>query len=111
MCIVTEHIAVKRAFTDDDEGVHNKYRIFDLLNSKPNCPNVVQSFYRIPSANFLQYLSGRTLDKRLRQRQTRNPANEVVIKVGYKEPESVIWRWMAKLIDGIAWLESWICSW
>lgn len=59
---VTNGIAVKRAFVDDMEGIQNEYRIYDMLDSKPYCPHLVRSFYRISSANFLQYLSGGTLD-------------------------------------------------
>ena len=104
---ITDEIAVKRAFTDDNNGIHNEYHIYDLLDSLPHCPNLVRSFYRIPSANFLQYLSGGTIDQRLRQHQIRNPSNhQVVIEVKKTEPQSLIWRWMAELADAIAWLES-----
>ena len=103
---VTEHIAVKRAFVDDNKGVRNEYRIYDFFDSVPKCPNLVQSFYRIPSANFLQYLSGGTLDERLRRHQKRDPVTDLVSEVTYKEGEKLVWRWMAELIDAIAWLES-----
>lgn len=62
---LTDDIVVKRAFADDNEGIHNEYRIYDVLDSMPYCPNLVRSFYRIQSANFLQYLSGGTVDQRL----------------------------------------------
>lgn len=103
---VTNDIVVKRAFADDDEGIQNEYRIYDLLDKMPYCPNLVRSFYRVPSANFLQHLSGGTLDQRLRQHQVRDPANGRVIGVKNYEPQSLIWRWMAELTDAIAWLES-----
>ena len=103
---VTNDIAVKRAFADDNEGIHNEYRIYDILDSMPYCPNLVRSFHRIPSANFLQYFSGGTLDQRLRQHQMRDPASDRVIGVNYCEPQSLIWRWMTELADATAWLES-----
>ncbi|KAL9099377.1 MAG: hypothetical protein Q9163_005116 [Psora crenata] len=73
---VTNDIAVKRAFADDNKGIHNEYRIYDMLDRMPYCPNLVRSFYRIPSANFLQYLSGGTIDQRLRQHQMRDPSTD-----------------------------------
>ena len=103
---VTHDIAVKRAFADDDKGIQNEYRIYDLLDNMPCCPNLIRSFYRVPSANFLQYLSGGTLDQRLRQHQIRDPVNDRVIRVKDYEPQSLTWRWMAELTDAIAWLES-----
>jgi len=103
---VTDDIAVKRAFADDNEGIHNEYRIYDVLDSMPHCPNLVRSFYRIPSANFLQYLSGGTVDQRLRQHQMRDPSSDRVIGVTKSEPKSLIWRWMVELADAVAWLES-----
>ncbi len=103
---VTNDIAVKRAFADDDEGIQNEYCIYDMLDKMPCCPNLVQSFYRVPSANFLQYLSGGTLDQRLRQHQMRDHTNHRVTGVTCHEAQSLIWRWMAELAEAIAWLES-----
>ena len=78
---VTNDIAAKRAFADNNEGIQNEYRIYDVLDSLLYCPNLSRSFYRIPSANFLQYLSGGTVDQRLRQHQIRDPSNDRVIGV------------------------------
>ena len=103
---VTNDIAVKRAFDDNNEGIHNEYRIYDMLDRLPYCPNLVRSFYRIPSANFLQYLSGGTVDQRLRQHQIRDPSNDRVVGVNEFESQSLIWRWMAELTNAITWLEA-----
>jgi len=103
---VTNDIAIKRAFADDDSGIQNEYRVYDLLDRMPSCPNLVRSFYRIPSANFLQYFSGGTLDRRLRRHQIRDPINDRVTGIKNYEAQSLIWRWMAELTDAIAWLES-----
>lgn len=101
----TEHIAVKRACLGETEKNRRECDIYDLLESRPICPNIVRSFYRIPAGIFLQYLEGGTLNQRLRNRQTRDPANNLVTKVECIEPDSLIWRWMAELTDAIAWLE------
>ncbi|KAI4165349.1 MAG: hypothetical protein LQ342_001217 [Letrouitia transgressa] len=102
---VIETVAVKRAFKDNNDGVRNEYGIYDLLDRYPSYPNIVRSIYRIPSANFLQYMSGGTLDERLRKRQTRDPIRGLVTKVNHVEPAALIWRWMAELTDAAAWLE------
>lgn len=78
---ITNEIAVKRAFSDDNEGIQNEYRIDDMLDSLPYCPNNVRSFYRIPSTNFLQFLSGGNMEYRIRQHQIRDPSNDVVTEV------------------------------
>lgn len=87
---VTNDITVKRAFAEDNKGIHKEYRIYDILDSMPYCPNLVRSFYRIPSANFLQYFSGGTLEQRLRQYQMRDPASDRVIGVKCYETQSLI---------------------
>lgn len=102
---ITETIAVKRAKNnDDDKQVINEYHVFDLLDKYPSCPNIVQSFYRIPSAIFLDCMAGGTLDQRLRVLQTRD-VHDMVIKVDYTQPTHLVWRWLAELTDAIAWLE------
>lgn len=103
---LTNDIVVKRAFKDDNEGIQNEYRIYDILDSMPHCPNLALSFYRIPSANFQQCFSGGTLDQRLQQHQMRDPTGDRVTGVRSCEPQNLIWRWMAELADATAWLES-----
>jgi len=87
---VIDDIVVKRAFANDNEGIHNKYRIYDVLNSMSYCSNLVQSFYRISFANFLQYLSDDIVDQRLRQHQIRDPSNDEVIEMTKCESKSLI---------------------
>ena len=103
---VTKTIAVKRLqnLTKDDR-TGNEHLVFDLLDKYPSCPNIVQSFYRTPSAIFLHLMSGGTLDQRLRERQTRDPVHNIVIEVHTQQPLQLVWRWMAELTDAIAWLE------
>ena len=103
---VTKTIAVKRVqnLTKDDR-TGNEHLVFDLLDKYPSCPNIVQSFYRTPSAIFLHLMSGGTLDQRLRERQTRDPVHNIVIEVHTQQPLQLVWRWMAELTDAIAWLE------
>jgi atypical protein kinase C zeta type len=89
-----------------DERICNEYRIFDLLEIYPRCPDLVRSFLRLPNANFLQLLSGGTLDQRLRLRQTRDPKTKRVLNVEDGEPRCLVLRWMAEFSNAAAWLES-----
>ncbi len=87
---VTNNIIVKRTFADDNKGIYKEYRIYDILDSMPYCPNLVQSFYRILSTNFLQYFSDDTLEQQLRQYQIRDSTNDRVIEVKCYETQSLI---------------------
>ncbi|KAL9004830.1 MAG: hypothetical protein Q9188_002374, partial [Gyalolechia gomerana] len=102
---LTNTIAVKRTNLNETEPTTNEYRIYDLLDKYPACPNIIPSFYRIPSTIFFQYMSGGTLDQRLRKHQSRDE-HGIVVDVAQKEPAYLVYRWMAELIDATAWLES-----
>ncbi len=79
---VTETIAVQRVKkVNEDNSPVDEHLMFDLLDKNPKCPNLVQSFYRVPSAIFLQLMSGGILDRRLRERQKRDPNHDVVTEV------------------------------
>ncbi|KAL8902870.1 MAG: hypothetical protein Q9207_004319 [Kuettlingeria erythrocarpa] len=103
---VTDTIAIKRAIIDKNEPIKNEYRIYDLLDKYPSCPNIIRSYYRIPSAIFLQFMSGGTLDQRLRKHQTREEVHQLVVEVAQKEPANLVYRWTAELTGATAWLES-----
>ncbi|KAH8663712.1 kinase-like domain-containing protein [Tricladium varicosporioides] len=103
---VSEGIVLKYSIKDNDLRICNEYRIFDLLETHPPCPDLVRSFLRLPNANFLQSLSGGTLDQRLQPRQTRDPRTKRVLKVEGGEPQCLVLRWMMELSNAVAWLES-----
>ncbi|KAL8899984.1 MAG: hypothetical protein Q9207_005917 [Kuettlingeria erythrocarpa] len=104
---VTQIVAVKRLKRDDENNLPtNEHQVFDLLERYPTCPNIVQSFYRVPSAIFLHLMSGGTIDQRLRERQTRDPVHNLVIEVNYRQPQELIQQWIAEITDAITWLES-----
>jgi hypothetical protein len=81
---------VKRVFANNNESIHNKYRIYDVLNNMSHYLNLVRSFYRILFVNFLQYLSDNIVDQRLEQHQIRNSSNDQVIKMTKSESKSLI---------------------
>ena len=62
VCQVTNDIAVKRTFAENNEGIHNEHRMYGMLGCLSYCPKLVWSFYQIPSANLLRYFSGGTVE-------------------------------------------------
>ncbi|KAH8588752.1 hypothetical protein B0O99DRAFT_664869 [Bisporella sp. PMI_857] len=103
---VSEDIVLKYSIKDDDSRICNQHHIFDLLEIHPQCPDLVRSFLRFPNANFLQFLSGGTLDQQLQLRQTRDPTTKRVLKVKNGEPRCLVLRWMTELSNVAAWHES-----
>ncbi|MCJ1254555.1 hypothetical protein MMC24_002370 [Lignoscripta atroalba] len=103
---VTKNIVLKRPIEDDNPHIRNECSVFDLLETHPPCPNLIQSFFRLPTANFLQFIGGGTLEERLRARQTKDPSTGQVLKVEATEPQHLIIRWMTELSNAAAWLES-----
>ncbi|KAL9594392.1 MAG: hypothetical protein Q9219_007060 [cf. Caloplaca sp. 3 TL-2023] len=103
---ITKTIAVKVPRVDNDaEQINHEYNFYDLLEEHPTCSSVLRSFYRIPFANFLEYMSGGSLEQRLRKSQTRDHVHNIVIKVDHLQPAQLVWRWTTELTSGIAWLE------
>ena len=103
---LTDHIVVKRrSLHDEEEAFLNEIRIFDMLESRPQCPNLVRSFYGTSSANFLEPV-GDSLEKRLQRHQKRDPKTRQVIGLRYKEPRHLIVGWMIQLTNAVATLET-----
>ena len=113
ICEYLDKIGYLRLYDEADDvenalahSVSTYLTVNDIIhNIIPYCPSLVRSFYRVPSANFLQYPSAGTLDERLRHHQTRDPGNDRVTGVKDYQPQSMIWRWIAEQTDAIAWLE------
>ncbi len=103
---ISSQIVVKRRALNDDEGAFShENRIFDLLERNPQCPSLVRSFFRTPSANFLQFV-GDSLEIRLQRYQMRDPKTSQVLQVWYREPLNLVTRWIIELVDAVAILES-----
>jgi atypical protein kinase C zeta type len=87
-------VVLKFPRDQNDECFSREVEIFDLFEKHSPCPDIVQSFLRVPQGNFLAYLSGGTLEQRLRGNQKG------------KEHLSAIERWAMELSNATAWLES-----
>lgn len=79
--------------------------IYDDLEKHEPCPHVIQSFLRLPNANFMPFLSGGSLQKRLESNQHLNDRH-YFLSVLRLEPRSTVERWVAELSGAVAWLES-----
>ncbi|CRG85928.1 hypothetical protein PISL3812_02931 [Talaromyces islandicus] len=74
----------------DDDAFSREMDMFDIFEKHSPCPDIVQSFLRVPDGDFLAYLSGGTLEQRLQR-------DEV--------PLTFIERWAMELSNAGAWLE------
>ncbi|KAI0836105.1 hypothetical protein F5Y06DRAFT_305452 [Hypoxylon sp. FL0890] len=81
---INDHIALKYAFKPGFIAFEND--MFDLFKKHTPYPYVVQSFLRLPNANFLALMSGGSLDSRLRSYQIREAPFGKVLKVSKIEP-------------------------
>jgi len=102
---IDDNIALKYAKDPGGEAFARESEIYDIFETYDPCPYVVQSFLRLPNANFLAFMSGGSLGKRLRANQCRNERNEF-LGVSKKEPSQTVERWIMELSGAVAWLES-----
>jgi serine/threonine protein kinase len=100
-----DEIVLKYARAQRSEAFSRESRTYDLLEKHEPCPYIVQSFLRLPNANFLPFLSGGSLEKRLRSNQLRNKRNEF-LGVLKTEPIQKTERWAMDLCGAVAWIES-----
>ncbi|KAI1469059.1 kinase domain-containing protein [Daldinia caldariorum] len=101
---ITSHIALKYACTSGSTTFENE--MFDLFEKHTPCPHVIQSFLRLPNANFLALMSGGSLDARLRSYQIRKDPFGKVLEVSKTEPITLVKQWLMELCRAVVWLES-----
>jgi serine/threonine protein kinase len=102
---IDDDIVLKYARAERSEAFARESKTYDIFEKHNPCPYVVQSFLRLPNANFLAFLSGGSLEKRLRANQRRNERNEF-LGVLKTEPIQTIERWVMDLCGAVAWIES-----
>jgi len=90
------------------ENFAREIEMYDIFEKHTPCPDIVQSFLRVPAGNFLAFLRRGTLDQRLRAHQIRDDQGRgsKVLKVSKTEPLFLIERWIMELSNAAAWLES-----
>jgi serine/threonine protein kinase len=103
---IDERIALKYPRGSSDRNFAQEIEMFNVFEKYPPCPDIVQSFLRVSKGNFLAFLSGGTLDQRIRAHQIRDDRGRRVLQVSKKEPIHLVERWIAELANANAWLES-----
>ncbi|KAI1499840.1 kinase domain-containing protein [Biscogniauxia marginata] len=103
---INDRIALKYAREPDSKEFAKENDMFDLFEKHPPCPHVVQSFLRLPDANFLAFMSGGSLDDRLKSHQVRDGPFGKVLRVDKAEPVELVERWLRELCGAVVWLES-----
>lgn len=90
------------------EDFAHEIKTYDILNNATPCPDIIQSFLRLPEGNFLALASGGTLMQRLITNQIREDKRpwSKLLQVKKTEPESIVERWIMELSNAAAWLES-----
>lgn len=103
---LNDRIAIKFAREPDAEEFAKENSMFDLFEKHTPCPYIVQSFLRITNANFLAFISGGSLNDRLRLNQVRDDPFGKVLRVEKTEPFKLVERWLRELTGAVVWLES-----
>lgn len=92
---INSSVVLKYPRDQKDECFSREIEIYDIFERYSPCPDIVQSFLRVPEGNFLAYLSGGTLEQRVRGRPKDKEVSVAVAE-----------RWAMELSNAVAWLES-----
>lgn len=105
---INDRIALKYPRQPGCANFAHEIKIFDILERHSPPPDIVQSFLRVPEGIFLAYLSGGTLDQRLRAHQILDGHDYWgrVVQVSKQEPTPLVEQWIMELSNAAAWLES-----
>ncbi|KAI1135643.1 kinase domain-containing protein [Hypoxylon sp. FL0543] len=103
---INDRVVLKYAVKPGSEEFARENNMFDLFEKHPPHPHVIQSFLRLPNANFLAFMSGGSLDARLRSNQIRDGYFGKVLRVVKTEPVELVKRWLKELCSAVVWLES-----
>lgn len=101
---INEFTVVKLAKAQASDESNNEIAVFDIFEKHAPSPHVIQSFFRIPGAIFLPFLSGGSLEDRLQCNQIRQ--DDIFVRVARREPAELIEQWTMELAAGSAWVES-----
>lgn len=105
---IDDRIAVKYCSEPDKdyEGLKREMAFFDILEKHEPCPDIIQSFLRVPRANFLALMSGGSLHTRLEAHQKRSDDRLRVLEVTWTASDGQIKQWLMELCNAATWLES-----
>ncbi|KPM42299.1 hypothetical protein AK830_g4279 [Neonectria ditissima] len=103
---VDDNIALKYVRKDRLNEFKKETDACDLFERHGSSPYLIQSFLRLPGLNFLQFMSGGSLDQRIYNNQRRDYKHQKCLEVLRLEPVYKIEQWLMELSAAIAWLES-----
>ncbi|KAL2840804.1 kinase-like domain-containing protein [Aspergillus pseudoustus] len=106
---INDRIVLKYPKDTDDAAFSREIKVFDMLQKHDICPDIVRSFLRVPNGIFLEYLSGGSLDQRLKNNKVHTGDKATKIEVSKTEPTPLVERWTMELCSAAAWLESLGC--
>lgn len=89
----------------DSEGFKKEIAFFDILEKHEPCPDIIQSFLRVPEGNFLAFMSCGSLQQRLQGHQRRTDDGGRVLEVTETEPEGLARQWLMEICSAASWLE------
>lgn len=101
---INEFTVVKRARPQASDEFNNEIAVYDVFQKQEPSPYVMQSFFCIPEAIFLPFLSGGSLQDRLRGNQLRQ--DDIFVRVVRTERMELIEQWTMEIAAGSAWVES-----
>lgn len=101
---INELIVVKRVRPQASDEFNNEMAIYNVFREQKPSPYVIQSFFCAPEAIFLPFLSGGSLEDRLRCNQVRK--DDIFVQVAKIEQPELIQQWTMELAAGSAWIES-----
>lgn len=99
-------IAIKKCRPNQEEDMANEQNIFTYLERHAPSPHIVQSFYRVPNAIFLEFAPAGDVAAVLQDNQEREGSPSWrVTKVLKTQPVSLCCLWVKQLCAAATWLE------
>lgn len=86
---IGENIALNCAMDNRQDKMSHENTIYDILESQPSCPYILQSLFRQPEANFMLYMPGVLLRQRIQRNQQLDSRGNV-LSVLRNEPKTKI---------------------
>lgn len=103
---INDCIALKYPTYPNSEGFKKETAFFDILEKHEPCPDIIQSFLRVPEGNFLAFMGGGSLHERLQASQRRSNDGTKVEEVTGTAPADLVKQWLMEVCNAAAWLES-----
>lgn len=91
-----------------DENFERELNAYNIIKRCDPCPNIAESFLRLPGGIFMPWYEGGGLEQRLVAQQIRSEPRYrgQVLRVTKYEPIALIERWISEISDAVAWLEA-----